>query len=80
MSNITCKDAKANVYDYLAQEVSDETRESITVHLRDCVDCAGEYSLELQISSFISASSLNSNSTDDLVNRAYAQIELEEEN
>ncbi len=80
MSNITCKDAKANVYDYLAQEVSDETRESITAHLRDCVDCAGEYSLELQISSFISASSLNSNSTDDLVNRAYAQIELEEEN
>jgi mycothiol system anti-sigma-R factor len=78
MSNVTCKEAKDKVYDYLAQEVSHETRESINIHLKDCVGCAGEYAVELQISSLISSSSLNSTSTDELVNRAFAQIELEE--
>jgi anti-sigma factor (TIGR02949 family) len=79
MSEVTCKDAKEKVYDYLAQEVDDELKTAINDHLKDCVNCAGEYAIELQISSFISSSSLSRVSTEELVSRAYLQIESEEE-
>jgi anti-sigma factor (TIGR02949 family) len=79
MSDVTCKEAKEKVYDYLAQEVDDDTKTSINGHLKDCVTCAGEYAIELQISSFISSSSLSRISTEELVSRAYLQIESEEE-
>ena len=79
MTDLNCKDAKAHVYDFLAQELSEDLRESVNSHLKDCNNCAGEYAVELQISSFISSSSLNAVTTDELVNRAYAQIESEEE-
>jgi len=75
MSEVTCKDAKEKVYDYLAQEVDDELKTAINDHLKDCVTCAGEYAIELQISSFISSSSLNRVSTEELVERAYSQLE-----
>lgn len=79
MSDVTCKEAKEKVYDYLAQEVDDDTKNSINGHLKDCVTCAGEYAIELQISSFISSSSLSRISTEELVSRAYLQVESEEE-
>jgi hypothetical protein len=79
MSEANCKQAKEKVYDYLAQELDEESKVEINLHLKSCINCAGEYAVELQISSFISSSSLNKITTDELVSKAFAQLDSEEE-
>lgn len=59
MTDCGCKEAKARVFDYLADELEKESKHEVDQHLARCEACQADYEIEKKISKLISISSQN---------------------
>ena len=75
MTDCGCHEAKARVFDYLADELEETKKQEVDSHLVNCEICQVNYEIEKKISKLISTSS--SNSSSDFVSRI--QIKLQNE-
>ena len=59
MSEKNCEYTLGKVFDFLANELEDNERNKVLDHLEDCQACQKEYAIESKISSLISNSSID---------------------
>lgn len=57
MSENNCNDTLGKVFDFLANELEENDRTKVLDHLEDCQTCQKEYAIESKISSIITSSS-----------------------
>jgi mycothiol system anti-sigma-R factor len=59
MSENNCKDTLAKVFDFLANDLQDNDKNQVKDHLSTCEPCNKEFAIESKISSLISHSSID---------------------
>lgn len=59
MSEINCEAALGKVFDFLANDLEDSDKSLVKTHLSTCAPCNKEFAIESKISSLISNSSID---------------------
>jgi len=57
MTNFNCEETQMRVFDYLSNELDDETKQQVKSHLAECSKCELEFEIERKISRIVSSSS-----------------------
>ena len=59
MSEINCEAALGKVFDFLANDLDDSDKAKVKDHLSSCETCDKDFAIESKISSLISSSSID---------------------
>jgi hypothetical protein len=59
MSEFNCKDTQSRVFDFLSNELDETEKTRVLDHLAGCEVCKKEFAIESKISSLISSSSID---------------------
>lgn len=77
MSIFSCREAKRKVYEFLGDELDQESKQEVQRHLETCSSCTDEYQLEETISNLVINSSSGIDRNSEFFNKISSSLRSE---